>query len=98
MYHSGSFHTEARKRQNSGSDQGAKRQIKPGLGHGAVGRGSYNGIGDSPMLHPHHGRVCNSSDDAGDAAHAVRISARLPASKPRQRRLTINAHLGQTDR
>jgi len=95
---SGCFYAEARKCENSGGDKGAEREFESRLGHGVAGGGAYHGVSDASVLHPHYGRLRRATDDARHAANAVRISTRLPASKPLQRRLTIHAHLGQTDR
>jgi len=98
VYRSGRLHAKARKRESSGGDKGAEREVESRVGHGAAGGGSHHGVGDASVLHPHHGRLCDETDDARHAAHAVRISARLPAPQPFQRRLEVDAHLGQTDR
>jgi len=94
----GRLHPRAREREDSGGDKGAEREIESRVRHGAAGGGTHHGVGDASLLHPHHGRLCDATDDARHAAHAVRISARLPASQPFQHRLQIDAHLGQADR
>jgi len=94
---SGGLRAEAGKRENPGGDKGAERAVEPRVGHGVARGGSHHGVGDASVLHPHHGGLRHATDDARHSAHAVRISARLSAPQPVQRRITIDAHLGQTD-
>jgi len=98
IFFAGRLHTRTWERENSSSDKGDKREFESRQRHGVTGGGAHHGVSDASVLHPHHGRLCNTTDDARHAADAVRISARLPASKPLQHRLQIDAHLGKTDR
>ena len=90
----GRLHSGTREREDLCGDKGAEREFKPRVKHGATGGGAHNGVSDASLLYPHHGRLYHTTNDACHTAHVVRISARLPASKPIKHRLEIYAHLG----